>query len=199
MTDYTDAATLKARLWPTGTTPDASEDTIIASVITTASRMIDHYCGRSFAVPSEDSTRYFTAQDAEYLFPHVDIVSVTTLYTDSDGDRTYEDTWTATDFDLCPDNAAADGWPYTHIQVSPDGDYSFPLLRKGVKIIGKFGWPTATPDAIKEACVLQAERLFKRKDAPFGVISNPAGGDMRLLNKLDPDVEMMISPYRRLD
>jgi len=197
MADYTDLATLKARLWPTGSTStDTSEDDIMTAVITAASRLIENYCGRSFTTSDTTSARYYTAEDPEMLFVD-DLVSVTTINTDNDGDRTYEDTWGDTDFDLLPDNAAVGGWPYTFIQITPLGAYSFPLTRKGVKITATWGW-SAVPGAITEACLLQSERLFKRKDAPFGIVNNPAGGDMRLLNKLDPDVEMLISPYRRL-
>ncbi len=81
----------------------------------------------------------------------------------------------------------------------PNGSYSFPRGgSNSIKIVGKFGW-SSHPDAVREACLLYCMRLFKRRDAPFGIISNPVGGDMRLLNRLDPDIEMLLAPYRRID
>jgi len=198
--DYCTLGELKARVWPDGSTPDTTNDIMLASMINAASRLIDNFCGRRFYTTTADETRYFDTEDGYYLWPDVDIVSITSLETDSDGDRTYEDTWTATThYDLKPDNATVDGSPYRWIEVAPQSGYAFPTGgSKAVKIVGKVGW-SAHPDAVREACLLYCMRLFKRRDAPFGIISNPVGGDMRLLNKLDPDIEMLLAPYRRID
>lgn len=49
------------------------------------------------------------------------------------------------------------------------------------------------PAPVKYACMLQASRWFKRKDAPFGISGSPEmQGEMRLLAKLDPDVEVLL-------
>jgi hypothetical protein len=40
-------------------------------------------------------------------------------------------------------------------------------------------------------------RIWKRKDTPYGIISNPMGGDMRLIEKLDPDVQALLWNYRK--
>lgn len=54
------------------------------------------------------------------------------------------------------------------------------------------------PAAITYACILQAARLVKRKDAIFGVLGSPEmGGEIRLLAKLDPDVQVLVRPYKR--
>lgn len=52
--------------------------------------------------------------------------------------------------------------------------------------------PVAAP--IRQALYLQAERWFKRRDAPFGVLGAADFGQfVRMQSKLDPDVELMIS------
>ena len=52
------------------------------------------------------------------------------------------------------------------------------------------------PDSIKLACELQATRLFKRKDAAFGVLGSPEFGTFsRLQSKLDPDVELLLGTH----
>jgi hypothetical protein len=168
------------------------------SVITAVSRLIDQYCGRRFYTTSSDETRYYTAVDAGLFLCPDDIVSLTMLATDGDGDRVYEDTWAATDYDLEPFNASLDSQPYVRIRVTPDGLYSFPTIRKSIKLVGKFGYASTTPAMIKEACLLQCERLFKRKDAPFGVLgAGGMGQAMVLSSKLDPDVELMLWPFVR--
>lgn len=194
--DYCTVGELKNRIWPAGSTPDTDEDIMLQSVITAISRVIDNYCGRRFYTTSTDETRYFTTSDEEYLYPHYDIVSVTSIAVDYNGDRTYNTSMDTGDYDLLPADAATDSKPYSYIRVSPLGTERFPSHQNGVKIVGKFGWSTV-PVPVKEACILQAQRLWKRKDAPFGIISNPAGGEMRLIDKLDPDIELLLYPYRK--
>ncbi len=49
------------------------------------------------------------------------------------------------------------------------------------------------PAAVKLACELQAIRLYKRKDASFGVLGAAEFGTfVRLLDKLDPDVAQLL-------
>lgn len=195
---YTTLALIKARLWPTGVTPDTSEDTMLENIIMAVSRSIDNYTARRFWVNSNDETRYYRAQSRQRVLPD-DIVSVTSLATDADGDGTYEDTWTTADYNLLPVNASLDSIPYNLIEVTPDGDYSFPANanRKAVKVVGKFGWSTA-PYPVQEACIIQSIRLFRRKDAPFGVTGGGEMGQAVVIAKLDPDVEMLLRPYVRI-
>ncbi len=171
---------------------------MLENIIMSVSRSIDNYTGRRFWVNTSDETRYYQAQSGRRVLPD-DIVSVTSLATDSDGDATYEDTWTATDYNLLPVNASLDGIPYNMIEITPDGDYSFPANRnrKAVKVVGKFGWSSA-PYPVQEACLIQSIRLFRRKDAPFGVVGGGEMGQAVVISKLDPDVEMLLRPYVRI-
>jgi hypothetical protein len=151
--DYCSLAELKARIWPIGTTSDTVEDEILEAIITSVSRTIDNYCGRRFYVSTADETRYFETDDPEYLFPGVDIKTVTTIKTDADGDRTYENTWDTDDFDLYPENAALDNQPYTWIRTAVNGSYSFPSIPRAVEIVGTFGYCVtgSEPAVVSEA------------------------------------------------
>lgn len=52
---------------------------------------------------------------------------------------------------------------------------------------------TPVPAMVKLACEIQAERWFKRRDAPFGVLgSQEFGNYTRLQAALDPDVQLML-------
>lgn len=187
---YATLAELKARI---GTALSANDDAL-TQCLEAASRAVDGFTGRRFYQDSAQ-TRYFTADDSGYLEVD-DLVSVTTLQTDGDGDRTYEDTWTSTDYDLEPYNAAVIAFPYTSIQTTPDGDYTFPAgIRKGVKIVGTWGWPSV-PDPVTEATLLLAARLAKRQAAPFGVAELETG--TLALPGVDPDVRQMLAPFRRI-
>lgn len=194
---YGTAAELQARLWGEDVTPAGADEMALEQILEGASRWIDKFCGRRFYAESE--TRYYTPQFSNLLEVD-DLLSVTTLQTDEDGDRTYEITWASTDYDLFPYNAILDGQPYTMIRVTPEGDYSFPRVAKGVKIVGSFGYCTLPnlPADVREACLLQSERLYKRKDAPFGIAGPSELGQMRLIQELDPDVKQLLSAYVRI-
>jgi len=197
MANYLTLAEIKAYIWPTGSAPDDQDDTALTAIATAVSREIEGFCGRSFVVGSEDVTRYFTPTDPEYLFLNIDLISIYALKTDASGKYVgNEDIWATTDYILFPENAAADSLPYTIIEVAPEGSYTFPTCRNGVRLRGRFGWPVV-PDAIKEACKIQAGRIWNRRGAPFGVVTNPVSGEMRVLRELDPDVQALISPYKR--
>ena len=47
----------------------------------------------------------------------------------------------------------------------------------------------------KQATLLQATRLFKRKDSPFSTYGNPETGTGELFNKFDPDAMKLIKGY----
>lgn len=189
--NYATIGDLKTRIGITDTT----DDTVLSAVLEAVSRSIDNYCHRTFGRTAAATVRYYTPKAADEVLID-DCVSLTEVATDADGDRTYEDTWAATDYDLLPENAAADGWPYTSIATSPDGDYSFPRVRKGLKLTGTWGW-SSVPPPVKEACLIQAFRIFKRKDAPFGIAGSPEMGQMRI-GRLDPDVLWLLDVYRNI-
>ena len=172
---------------------NTDHDVILEAVIEGISRAIDNYCGRRFYTASE--TRYYSAERSRWL--QVDDITTATIYTDNDGDGTYENTWVSTDFELLPYNAASDDLPYTSIEVRPLGSYVFPLVRKGVKINGSFGF-ASVPKPVNRACVLQATRLFKRYITPLGVSAASAVGEIKLtIPSLDSDVTMLLRPYMR--
>lgn len=178
----------------------SDHDEVILALLETVSRYIDSHLHRRFYAATE--TRYFTAADSSTAFIN-DLLSVTTLKTDSDGDRTYEDTWTTSDYDLCPYNASTDGQPYTWIETAPEGDYTFPSTRKGIEIAGSWGYCAAgsEPQPIQEACLLGAHRLYARHDTALGVSASPNLGQLQTIVRelgTDPDFLAMIAPYKRL-
>lgn len=180
---------------------DFDDDTTAEQVITAVSRLIDTYTGRRFYATTDDETRYYTAEDPEVLFTD-DIQSITDIYIDDEADRTYSTSLSTDDYDLLPYNAALDGKPYAWIEICDAlADYTFPVGHKrGVKIIGKFGYcaTDSHPDVVREACLIQSARIFKRKDTPFGVAGAPEFGTLTLPSELDPDVALMLKGVTRL-
>jgi len=177
---------------------DTKDDNAIESVIEAVSRSIDNICWQRFFTSAANESRYFTAEFSDWLRLPERIISVNTLKTDNDNDRTYESIWTTNDYDLLPYNATLDGEPYRWLEVTPNGDYSFPVgVRKGVEISGKFGWSSA-PGPIEEACLLASHRLMARRNSPYGVSGAAAMGNLTLTvekMKSDPDIMELLGPY----
>lgn len=196
-TEYVTVAELKETLGLTGQT---FADADLALVLSAAARDIDEACGRRFYLDDDaTSVRYYSPDSARRLMID-DLVDLTSLKLDRDGDGVYEETWTdGTDFVLEPLNAATDGWPYESVARRVVSGQSFPVgYEKSVEVTGQFGWP-AVPDTIRAATSILASRLFKRsREAPFGIVTVGAdvGAAMRLA-RTDPDVASLISPYRK--
>lgn len=177
---------------------DTDDDAILDGVLAAASRAVDKACDRFFyQLPA--LTRTFTADGADYLsIP--DLVSVSSIATDVDGDRVYETAWTAGSYDLTPDNAADEGLPYTAIRtVILRPSFWFPTFRRGVRVTGTWGWP-AVPDGVATATLILATRLFRRTDTPLGMTQaiTVSGASMVRIPENDPDLMPLLAPFRRL-
>ncbi len=270
---YASLAQLKSELAQAAT--DTVDDARLFRKLETASRAIDGAsmgCGREFYVVTE--VRYFTASRSDRLLID-DLLVLTELATDEDGDLDYDYVWTVGDYLLDP----ANGWPKTQIKAHPNGNYSFPTGERAVRVTGQWGYgdgKSATPyedtgktvpiggftavatslaltagdgtsfgigetllmdserlyitnistdtltvkrgingttaaahlaaaaiyrylypDPVREACLLQASRLFRRGDAPFGVTGSAEFGSMRI-SALDPDVRALLGEFRKV-
>lgn len=179
---------------------DAADDAIIEDLIEAASRYIDGVCGRRFYSTALDETRTFTAYSGAQVMTD-DIVSVTTLKTDEDGDRTYEITWALTDYDLLPENAALDGHPYTYLNIAPLGQHTFPLQRKGVQIVGKFGYCAtgSHPTDIELACRLITLNTYQNRygQSNQGAATITGAGVVITPSDIPSTAIALIKPYMR--
>jgi hypothetical protein len=101
-------------------------------------------------------------------------------------------------------NGSLDGITWAYDRVRAVGDYVFPtnsvLLGEGqalVRITAVWGWPSI-PKAIETATIIQATRIFKRFDSPLGVAGFGDFGAVRVSRFLDPDVEQLVQPYKKM-
>lgn len=196
---YCTAEELKSRLSIT----DTSDDDQVILACQAASRWIEGATGRYFWRGTD--TRTYVPESVWCLSTD-DLVSVTTLKTDADGDGVFETTWTAgTDFELALGDrsyntgASGEQRPYTQIRVVGGGAKMFPFTwaftrQDRIQVVGVFGWP-AIPPAVRQAAMQLAADYFKLKDAPFGV----AGfGDMGVIRvQASPQVYALLQPYVR--
>ena len=191
---YATLAQFKAAVGITDNTDDAA----LQNVLDATDTLIDLYCDRKTGFGTATETRYYTAEDYEYVLTD-DLVSVTTLQTDDDANGTYETTWTSgTDYVLAPRNAALDGFPYTEIDTSVTWPRNFPKdVYLGVKVTGVFGFPSV-PAAVVQAEIIQAGAVWNSRTAPFGVIgSADLGGILRMSRALHPEAALILEPYRK--
>jgi len=179
---------------------DTVDDSMLEIAIEAASREIDGYTERVFT--SNSGTRLYIPMDS-YVTEIDDLVSITSLESSSDG-KTFDTTWTTTDYQLEPLNGVSGGLTQPWTRVRAIGDYLFPLWdgrdtnaqEATVRIVGTFGW-SAVPTAIKQATILLSMRQFKRYDAPLGIAGFGDLGAMRV-SRLDPDVEALVSPFKKV-
>jgi hypothetical protein len=174
---------------------DSVDDALLELAIEAASREIDSATERQF-FPT-NATRIYTPRDS-YVVEIDDLTTLTTLKTSSAADGTFDITWTASDYQLEPLNGLTGGITVPYTQIRAVGDYTFPIEggEATVQVVGSFGFATA-PTAIKQATVLLASRIFKRNDSPLGVAGFGDLGVVRV-SRLDPDVDAMIAPYKKV-
>lgn len=189
---YCTLAEIKAALRIT----DSVDDTLLELSVESASRMIDGTCERVF-YNAGTATRVFSSERAD-LVQIDDCRTITTFETSSNADFVWDTTWTATDYQPEPLNqlVAGQAVPFTRVRVS--GDYSIPVASSvaTVRITGVWGF-AAVPTVIKQACIIQGSREYKRLDSPLGVAGFGDLGVLRVSRYLDPDVEMLVRPYVR--
>lgn len=198
VTDYCTIEQLKQRLSIFDTTDDAQASLAVQG----ASRAIEGATGRYFWKGAD--TRTYVPESI-WSQTVDDLVSVTTLKTDQDGDGVFETTWTAgTDYELALGDrsyntgATGEQRPYTQVKVISGGKlfpFTWAFTRQDrIQVAGTFGWP-AIPVTITQVALQLSAELFKMKDAPFGVAGVADLGIVRI--QQTPLMYTLIQPYIR--
>jgi hypothetical protein len=222
MADFCTLAELRTY---TGTTAATLDDVTGNVAIDAATNAIVNSCNRTFELVGSATTRYFTASfkysdlspAAAYWYPWPGVfpfayltsvlpapgVDVDDFFISAGTNPTLVGI-TVTDFvsgvtytpaRAWPFNAAAKGLPYTRILFAPGT--AIPNAEGQLGILAKWGW-SAVPLTIKNAELLQASRFAKRKDSPLGgVTGSDAMGNVMRAARVDPDIENMLSSFRR--
>jgi hypothetical protein len=178
---------------------DTVDDAMLTMAINSASRQIDGVADRVFY--STTTVRDYVPESS-ILCMTDDIQTITKLETSSGDGFNVE--IPATDYQLEPLNGVAGGIPTPFTRIRATGAFLFPVYstrsvnldEATVRVTGTFGW-SSVPDAIEQATILLAIRIFKRLDSPLAV----AGfGDMGVVRvgRVDPDVEALVHPYKRM-
>lgn len=157
---------LKSRLQITNNNHDAD----LAITLEGAWDDVQEFTRRRFY--SVTATAYYTADNACRLMTD-DILSISALRTDADGDGVYETTWSATCYVLTPRNATIDAKPFTGLRLAYNSSAYLPNgVEDGVQIVGVFGHnpSSALPALVREAILWTAEQNHRVHHAPFGAV-----------------------------
>lgn len=192
--------------------PDNDDATEMDSAVAAASRAIDYFCGRQFGLLDADTAFYYTpwwdTTGQRWVADIDDLMTTASLVVEVSVDgATF---WTLTDdaYALRPVNAASAAEPWTELHILPASGFAPAIgTDANVAVSAFFGW-TAVPEAIKYAALLQASRYLARRDSPYGVAGSPprrdsgsgisvAAKELKVMNRLDPDVADTLEPFRR--
>lgn len=192
---YIALSDVKARLSP----PISANtwDTELESVIEASCRAIDEIittrrrCMTRFYTTASDETRYYTAR-FEDLCVVDDLLSVTSVKTDTTGDGTYDTTLTSY-WQMPLNNTLNTDEPSYALQIKP-GATSFSMLPMGVEVVGTFGFSTAAtaPKVIRDAAFLASARLWARRDSLFGNTGTSAIATDTVVDSIATDPEIML-------
>lgn len=192
-------------------------DRMLVRAINAASRAVDNWTDRRFWADPAPVVKTFEPwtdvrrQTEDYVSTSYELwlpedIAYTTgleIATDTNGGGTYDTVWDAADFRLWPYRANTSGNPYGGWnKIESTGRLRFDIRGIGgnrglmpVQITARFGW-SFLPDGVEQATILKAAQLFKRKDAPFGVVQF---GDIAAvtITRKDADVVELLWPYVR--
>lgn len=139
---------------------DYGDDDVIQMLLESTSAYIDRQTGRRFYSDVDDGTYYYQANDLGMKVRLPDFASITSVSVDFINNRSYTILTISTDYDLLPDNYSSENLPINGIEISPLNTYGyFPTQRRGVKIVGKKGWPVIPKD-IQETTLSIAQNLY---------------------------------------
>jgi hypothetical protein len=178
---------------------------ILEDIITAVSRSIDRHCGRHFyqhGTTGSPVARYFEVEklDELNLGTYNDLVSLSTLKTDDNGDGVFETTYSASQYVLCPVGAATFApvaEPFTEIELLNGSTFpaSVPSGREYlIEVTGVWGWP-AVPIEVKHAARILCAEYAKLQDAPLGMTGDPQFGMSRIPPQKQRHVRELLGPY----
>jgi hypothetical protein len=183
---------------------DNTDNDLLEDLIESASRSIDRIANRRFYLDATASARLYRAYSD--IFVYIDDLGTTTdlvVKTDSNGNGTYAKTLTLNqDYILDPLTAPSLSRPYTQLTMVSNTE-TWPIfpgltqngLRPGVQVTARWGWPSV-PDDINMACLILTADLYKRKDAPGGILGLGDLGVVRM-SPIGRDVTAMVRAYKK--
>jgi len=198
--DYIVAAEIRAAL------PDAewgsTYDVLLSQLANAASRAIDRYTGRAPGAYYADvpSVRYIDGSGTPRLWIGELAAAPAQVWVAESGDGSSYVPWDDTEYICWPYDALERGEPYLRLDIDLlNGTkgiwYAYP---RAVKISGQWGYSAYPPADVKQACLIQAIRWFKRSQQAYRDIGGIVDlGQLQYVQALDPEVAQLLSHLRR--
>lgn len=182
---------------------DQADDDELADAVAGASRAVDKDTYRQFGKTDAPEVRTFkptwSRSRGMWVVECDDFHTVPTAITvDTARNGTYLGTVEPVEFAaLLPANAAQKNRPWEALALRSGSGVALYGVADEVRVMTTWGW-SAVPSTVVTATKLQAARIHARRSAPFGVAGSPdSGSELRLLAKVDADVHVMLTDYRR--
>jgi len=188
----------------------AVDDAVLTAIIAAAQRNIDRACNRPDGFEASDEIKIFTGQGKPYLLIDECVVIDSVRVKDSPTDTTYT-AWLAGDWIACrgdPRSPDFNTLPYDILMVDPTGNesyftsgfYEVRVNRQDigwgtptVQVWAMWGYSLVAPADIREACLMQAARWFKRFQSSMAdVLASDELGTLLYRQSLDPDIKRLL-------
>lgn len=216
---YATIAELRLQIDKTGVT-GTGDPANLQLLLDAATNAINGYCNRpdGFVAIAVATARLYNGSGGPYQFIDECAVVTKVEVKESPSDTTYL-TWSAaTDylpFRGDPTEPDFNRLPYDGLMVVPNGTYSHftsgkftqrqgfmpdTVVSRGtptVRITANWGYAVTCPVQVKEACIIQASRWFKRGESAWADAMAPASfGTLMYTKVLDPDVQLILQAGR---
>lgn len=188
--------------WITSNSTDMSDDVDdegLQLALDASTRLIDVTCGRRFVFEAGATKLYYPSSTDSVDV--VDLITATSIESDSHGDRTFSTLLEPTEYELLPyvDGVGAPAVRFQEVRIWQTSSRSF-TPGNLVRIIGDFGFVESgntVPPEVKQANLIHAARLWKRRETPLGILGSTDLGTFERMSKDDPDVAALLAPYVR--
>lgn len=162
---------------------DQSDESLLQWAVDSANAAISKYTGRTFAAPAD---------------PLPD--ATTRTYRAGSGTVYIDDTFDVELVEESSDNVnwtTVTGWWVEPFNTDPKYRLTGRCFGQFVRVTGQFGYGSIPP-AARQAGLLIAHRIYKRKESPDGIAF---GGEfaIRVSRFEDPDAARLLDPLRRVD
>lgn len=192
MADYCTVAEVKARL----NISSSDYDTLLAVLVTAAARLVDRYVRQAddYFAATTSSAREFDGTGGAQVWID-DCIAIDQVAVKAGASDTTYDTWATTDYVAWPYNSLP--WQRLDIDVAQGSYSSFTAGQKTVRVTGTWGYSATVPEAVAEAAMICAARLFKRAQGGYADTEGVAElGVLRYVRRLAPEVALILDLYR---
>jgi hypothetical protein len=178
-----------------GATTDTEDEANLTISLNGASRHVDQFTGRRFWADDAPTERVFRTHGRVNRLGEGDLLIVDDIASEAgvivEGwNGSSYDGINASSYELTPESDIDRGKPATGILFP-----GFPVAGyRKVRVTATWGWPSV-PSEVKQATLIQAARLYQRKDSPNGVMGDANWGLVRV-PFMDPDVKALLQHLR---